>query len=103
MCDQVVSLISSEHAQTILWSEEDDENENDDNMLDIDQDESDRIIAFEAAQPNEQEGSVTVREGFKVNSFCALASFPADKTGILHYNFRLFRRRLYFLKHPVKI
>lgn len=74
MCDQIVSLISSEHAQTILWSEGDDESENDENMPDIDQDESDRMFTFEVAQTNEQEESVTVREGFKVNLFCPLTS-----------------------------
>ena len=102
MCDQVVSLISSEHAQTILWSEEDGENEDDVNMLDVDQDESDRMFTFEVAQTNEQEESVTVREGFKVNSFWCTGVLLADKTGVWYHNFRLFHRRLDFLKDPVK-
>ena len=72
MCDQIVSLISSEHAQTILWSEEDGDNEDDVNMLDMGLDGSDRMFTFEVAQTNEQEESVTVRGGFKVNSFHAL-------------------------------
>jgi len=65
MCDQVVSLISPEHAQTILWSEEDSEGEDD--MLEVDHDESDRMFTFEVAQTNEKEESVTVRKGFKVS------------------------------------
>ncbi|KIJ13981.1 hypothetical protein PAXINDRAFT_100347 [Paxillus involutus ATCC 200175] len=48
MCDQVVALISSEHAQTIVWNEND---EDDNDTLEVDQEES-----------------VTVREGFKVAS-----------------------------------
>ena len=65
MCDQVVSLISPEHAQTILWSEEDreDEDEDGDDMRDA----SARMFKFEVAQTNEKEESVTVRKGFKVN------------------------------------
>ncbi|KIK75394.1 hypothetical protein PAXRUDRAFT_19040 [Paxillus rubicundulus Ve08.2h10] len=64
MCDQVVALISSEHAQTIVWNEND---ENDNDALDVDQDESDRMFTFEVAQTNDQEESVTIREGFKVS------------------------------------
>lgn len=69
MCDQVVSLISPEHAQTILWSDEDNEDED---ILEVDQDGSDRMFTFEVAQTNEQEETVTVRNGFKVSSswFC---------------------------------
>ena len=74
MCDQIVALISSEHAQSILWSDKDDENEEDINMLDMSQDASDRMFSFEVAQTNEQEESVTVREGFKVSSLCTPAS-----------------------------
>ncbi|KIJ07204.1 hypothetical protein PAXINDRAFT_19596 [Paxillus involutus ATCC 200175] len=53
MCDQVVALISSEHAQTIVWNEKD---------------KWDRMFTFEVAQTNDQEESVTVSEGFKVFS-----------------------------------
>ena len=69
MCDQVVSLISPEHAQIILWSEED---SGDEDMIGVDQDESDRMFTFEVAQTNEQEEMVAVRKGFKVSSswFC---------------------------------
>ncbi|KAF8545717.1 hypothetical protein OG21DRAFT_1491997 [Imleria badia] len=65
MCDQVVSLISSEHAQTILWSEDDGEDED---ILEVDHDESDRMFTFEVAQTNEQEETVAVRKGFEVSS-----------------------------------
>ena len=51
MCDQVVALISSEHADTIVWNEEDEA----DCFLDAVNDESDRLFAFEVAQTNEQE------------------------------------------------
>ena len=69
MCDQIVSLISSEHAQTILWSEEDSEDED---IFEVDHDESDRMFTFKVAQTNEQEETVVVREGFRVGSswFC---------------------------------
>ncbi|KAF9218569.1 hypothetical protein BS17DRAFT_720337 [Gyrodon lividus] len=76
MCDQVVALISSEHAQTIIWNEND---EDDNDALEVDQDESDRMFTFEVAQTNEQEESVTVREGFRAASDrIALPEAPAD-------------------------
>ncbi|KAF8548217.1 hypothetical protein OG21DRAFT_1449416 [Imleria badia] len=76
MCDQVVSLISSEHAQTILWSDEDSEDED---MLEVDHDESDRMFTFEVAQTNEQEETVAVRKGFKATSpAVALPEAPAE-------------------------
>ncbi|KAF8548831.1 hypothetical protein OG21DRAFT_1489037, partial [Imleria badia] len=65
MCDQVVSLISSEHAQTMLWSEEDGDDED---MGEVDYDESNRMYAFEVAETNEQEETVSVRKGFKATS-----------------------------------
>ncbi|KAF8548147.1 hypothetical protein OG21DRAFT_1607071, partial [Imleria badia] len=65
ICDQVVALISSDHAQTILWSEEDGEDED---MVEVDYDESDRMYAFEVAETNEQEETVSVRKGFKATS-----------------------------------
>lgn len=65
MCDQVVSLISSEHAQTILWNEEDCEEVD---MPEVDHVGSDRMFTFEVARSNEQEETVAVRKGFKVSS-----------------------------------
>ncbi|KAI5998961.1 hypothetical protein F5J12DRAFT_286001 [Pisolithus orientalis] len=64
MCDQVVALISSAHAQTIVWNDGD---EDDDEARDED-DEGDRIINCVVDRTTEQEESVQVREGFKVPS-----------------------------------
>ncbi|KIJ61776.1 hypothetical protein HYDPIDRAFT_115606 [Hydnomerulius pinastri MD-312] len=61
MCDQVIALISPEHAKSIVWSERD----SDDELPEKDQDESDRMFTFEVAKTNEQEESVSVRQGFK--------------------------------------
>ncbi|KAF9231331.1 hypothetical protein BU15DRAFT_68421 [Melanogaster broomeanus] len=57
MCDQVVALISSEHAQTIIWNEDDRDRDRD--VVGVDQRESARMFTFEVAQTNEQEESVT--------------------------------------------
>ncbi|KAF8548560.1 hypothetical protein OG21DRAFT_1422884 [Imleria badia] len=67
ICDQVVSLVSPDHAKTIIWSEEDSKNEDtlDD---DDDDDESDRMFDFEVSETNEQEETVAVRVGFKADS-----------------------------------
>ncbi|KAF8548559.1 hypothetical protein OG21DRAFT_1422875 [Imleria badia] len=65
MCDQVVSLISPEHAESILWSEEDSK---DMDTLEVDDDEPDRMFDFEVAETNGQEETVAVRKGFKVAS-----------------------------------
>ncbi|KAF8552259.1 hypothetical protein OG21DRAFT_1416462 [Imleria badia] len=75
MCDQVVSLISSKHAQTILWSEGDSGKED---MLEVGHAGSHRMFTFEVAQSKEQEETVTVRKGFKVSSswFQVLAEDP---------------------------
>ena len=62
MCDQVVALISSEHANTIVWSEEDEKT----GSMNAENNESDRLFAFEVAKTNEQEETVTFRPGFQV-------------------------------------
>jgi hypothetical protein len=106
MCDQVVSLISPEHAQTIIWSEKDredeDEDEDEDDMLNPDA--SARMVKFEVAETNKKEDSVTVRKGFEVNSSLVVlcTGGSADKFGIWHSNFRLFRMRL-LVQEPLKI
>ncbi|KAL4072300.1 hypothetical protein J3A83DRAFT_4093511 [Scleroderma citrinum] len=64
MCDQIVSLMSSEHSQSIIWNEGDD-NHNDSRDED---DEGGRIITCVVDRTNEQEESVQVREGFRVQS-----------------------------------
>ena len=78
-----MSLISPEHAQTILWSEEDHEDEDD--MREINPGASARMFKFEVAQTNEKEESVTVRKGFKVNSspVALYTGGSADKFGIV--------------------
>ncbi|KAG8219200.1 hypothetical protein J3R82DRAFT_13 [Butyriboletus roseoflavus] len=79
MCDQVVSLISPEHAQTILWSEEYGNDDGGEYMLENDQDESDRMFTFVVSQTSEQEESVTVREGFKaISPAIVLLEVPAE-------------------------
>ena len=60
LCDQVTVLISSEHAAAMVWG-----NDNDDD-LDADDEESDRLYTFEVAKTNEQEENVSVRPGFQV-------------------------------------
>ena len=62
MCDQVIALISPEHAESIVWNERSSEDE----LSEGDQDESDRMFSFEVAKTNEQEESVSVRKGFRV-------------------------------------
>ncbi|KAI6101022.1 hypothetical protein EDD16DRAFT_1716799 [Pisolithus croceorrhizus] len=62
MCDQVVALISSAHAQTIVWNEGGDDDARDDD------DDGDAIINCIVDRTTEQEESVQVREGFKVKS-----------------------------------
>ena len=69
MCDQVIALISSEHADKIVWSGEEA------GLMDADDDdESDRLFNFEVAKTNEQEETVTTRPGFQV-CFLAFSSF----------------------------
>ncbi|KIO11023.1 hypothetical protein M404DRAFT_20554 [Pisolithus tinctorius Marx 270] len=64
MCDQVVALISSVHAQTIVWNDGD----KDDNDTRDEDCEGHRIIKCVVDRTTEQEESVQVREGFKVAS-----------------------------------
>ncbi|KAI6035786.1 hypothetical protein EDC04DRAFT_2604872 [Pisolithus marmoratus] len=56
MCDQIVALVSPDHARRMVWNElgEDDED-----------DQGDRIIKCVVQRTTEQEESVQVREGFK--------------------------------------
>lgn len=64
MCDQVMALISPEHAQSIAWNEQ----ECDDAIMNIneDQDESSRMFTFEVTKTNEREEAVKSRPGFMV-------------------------------------
>ncbi|KAG2136644.1 hypothetical protein DEU56DRAFT_356200 [Suillus clintonianus] len=66
MCDQVIALISSEHAQSIVWNDQ----ESEDTVMDPDEghDESSRLFTFEVSKTNEQEEAVKSRPGFKATS-----------------------------------
>lgn len=64
LTDQVVALISDEHAQSIIFKEE-----MSDEDMEIDDDDSDRLFAFEVSKTNEQEENVTLRPGFEVRTF----------------------------------
>lgn len=71
IADQIVSLISPEHAQSMIWTEE-----SEGYTMDIDPDQSDRLFTFEVAKTNEQEEDVKSRPGFKVrlHHLCVCAS-----------------------------
>jgi hypothetical protein len=60
--DQILALISPEHAKAIVWQKNAAED-----VMDVDEEyETDRLFTFEIAQTNEQEEDVTARSGFKV-------------------------------------
>ncbi|KAI6161871.1 hypothetical protein EDD17DRAFT_1480245 [Pisolithus thermaeus] len=67
MCDQIVALVSSEHARRMVWSDVGDGDEDDEDCIDED-DEGDRIIRCVVQRTTEQEESVQVRDGFKMAS-----------------------------------
>lgn len=69
LTDQIVALISPEHAKGIRWQHDSlappsnsfvDDGEDDDA--------DDRLFRFEVAKTKEQEENVTVRSGFKVTN-----------------------------------
>lgn len=63
ICDQVMALISPEHARSVVWSGQ----EGEDTMeMDENQDEYDRMFTFEVRKTNEQEEAIKPRPGFKV-------------------------------------
>ena len=64
ICDQVIALLSTEHSATIVWGDEDDEDEN----MDVDAGDDVRLYTFEVAKRNEQEESASSRPGFQVIS-----------------------------------
>jgi hypothetical protein len=63
ICDQVMALISPEHAHSVVCSGQEDE---DITEMDENQDEYDRMFAFEVRKTNEQEEAIKPRPGFKV-------------------------------------
>ena len=76
MCDQIVALMSSEHSQSIIWNE----GEDDDNDSRDEDDEGGRIINCVVDRTTEQEESVQTREGFKVRIY-----FLCEQSCKFHY------------------
>ncbi|KAF9220065.1 hypothetical protein BS17DRAFT_739840 [Gyrodon lividus] len=73
MCDQLMALISPEHAKAMVW------NMDKDQYLVQDEDGYSRLVTFEVAKTNEQEESVVTRPGFQVSSeFITAPSIPKD-------------------------
>ncbi|KAG8215118.1 hypothetical protein J3R82DRAFT_8569 [Butyriboletus roseoflavus] len=64
ICDQVTSLISEDHAKSMIWSN----SVSDDQLSESDEDDTDRLFTFEVAKTNEQEEGVSVRQGFECAS-----------------------------------
>lgn len=55
-------MISSDHADQIVWDEE-----SEDELSDLDEEQEDRMFTFEVSKTNEQEENVTMRAGFRVS------------------------------------
>ncbi|KAG1848072.1 hypothetical protein DFJ58DRAFT_746884 [Suillus subalutaceus] len=66
MCDQIMALISPEHARSIVWIGQ----EGKDTVVEMDKDddEPDRMFTFEVRKTNQQEEAVKLRPGFKATS-----------------------------------
>jgi len=62
ICDQVVALLSAEHTASIVWGDEDD----DDERMDVDAGDDDRLFTYEVAKRNEQDEGASSRTGFQV-------------------------------------
>lgn len=64
--DQVICLISDEHGDKLVWSED----KEGASVGTFDEVEFDRMYTFEVSKTNEQEETVTVLEGFSVGRPC---------------------------------
>ena len=69
----MVCLLSNEHSREIIWSEnadgtdkEDDGDDSDGTSTDSEKGDSSRVFHFKVAKTKNQEEKVVVREGFKV-------------------------------------
>jgi hypothetical protein len=62
LCDQVLCLISQEHADKLVWKTSTDQD-----IADDDED-TERLFSFEVSKTNEQEESVSWRAGFEVSA-----------------------------------
>jgi hypothetical protein len=68
LCDQVLCLISQEHADKIVWKTSR-------GYVDADDENVDRLFSFEVAKTNEQEERVDWRIGFEVWNFINLHEY----------------------------
>ena len=64
ICEQVVAMLSTEHSASIVWGDEDD----DDESMDVDAGDDDRLFTYEVAKRNEQEESASSRPAFQVTT-----------------------------------
>jgi hypothetical protein len=65
--DQIVCLLSDDHASAIVWGKEEEVADLDDNDIDKD---LDRMYTFSVAKTREEEENVTISPGFKVCIQC---------------------------------
>jgi hypothetical protein len=72
---QTLALISPEHASHIVWSEDDEED-----LVDEDEDDSDRLFSFEVAKTKEQDEDVQASPGFSVSLRSSLTWFLVSST-----------------------
>lgn len=70
ICDQVIALLSREHATAIVWSDQDSDAES----VDMEACDSDRLFTFEVAETNEQEEKAVACPGFQVFSQSSFSS-----------------------------
>jgi hypothetical protein len=62
ICDQVIALLSATHSASLVWGDED----NDNDSITIEDGDEDRLFTYEVAKRNEQEESAALHPGFKV-------------------------------------
>ncbi|KAF8262188.1 hypothetical protein EI94DRAFT_720874 [Lactarius quietus] len=74
ICDQIVALLSAEQTASMVWRDENSDNES----VDDDIGESDRLFIFGVEKTNEQEEGAVSRPGFQMNS-CHISHYiPPD-------------------------
>lgn len=65
LCDQMVALISKEHAEALVWDDASIDEESSE-VADKFDDGDDRHFTFEVQKTKEEKESVTLHDGFKV-------------------------------------